>query len=100
MRWNLGRYDLCDWDYTVISLQDLIFRTMATILRECLKRQIATYNTALSVENFKAAMAVPAALGLDPSIANSGISLLLKFGFSLVLLHNQLFFIYLQYIKP
>ncbi|XP_073129861.1 uncharacterized protein [Henckelia pumila] len=35
------------------------------------RRQIATYNTALSVENFKAAMAVPAALGLDPSIANS-----------------------------
>ncbi|XP_073021149.1 uncharacterized protein [Primulina eburnea] len=35
------------------------------------RRQIATYNTALSVENFKAAMAVPAALGLDPTIANS-----------------------------
>lgn len=34
--------------------------------------QIANFNTALSVENFKAAMAVPSALGLDPTIANSG----------------------------
>ncbi|PIN26119.1 Monooxygenase involved in coenzyme Q (ubiquinone) biosynthesis [Handroanthus impetiginosus] len=35
------------------------------------RRQIALFNTALSVENFKAAMAVPAALGLDPKVANS-----------------------------
>ncbi|KAI3467674.1 hypothetical protein Pfo_024337 [Paulownia fortunei] len=35
------------------------------------RRQIAIFNTALSVQNFKAAVAVPAALGLDPSIANS-----------------------------
>lgn len=34
--------------------------------------QIAIFNTALSVQNFKAAMAVPAALGLDPTVANSG----------------------------
>lgn len=34
--------------------------------------QIALFNTALSVKNFKAAMEVPAALGLDPKIANSG----------------------------
>ncbi|RRT72288.1 hypothetical protein B296_00003025 [Ensete ventricosum] len=33
---------------------------------------IAIYNTSLSVENFRAAMSVPAALGLDPAIANSG----------------------------
>lgn len=35
------------------------------------RKQIAIFNTALSVKNFKAAMAVPAALGLDPQIANS-----------------------------
>lgn len=35
------------------------------------RRQVALHNTALSVQNFKAAMAVPAALGLDPSIASS-----------------------------
>lgn len=34
--------------------------------------QIAIFNTALSVQNFKAAMGVPAALGLDPTVANSG----------------------------
>lgn len=34
--------------------------------------QIAMFNTALSVENFKTAMAVPTALGLDPRIANLG----------------------------
>jgi hypothetical protein len=33
--------------------------------------QVAKANTALSVANFKAAMAVPAALGLDPSAARS-----------------------------
>lgn len=33
--------------------------------------QIAQFNTALSVQNFKAAMRVPAALGLDPTIANA-----------------------------
>ncbi|XP_051152894.1 uncharacterized protein LOC127266621 [Andrographis paniculata] len=35
------------------------------------RKEIAVYNTTLSVKNFKAAIAVPAALGLDPSIANS-----------------------------
>ena len=34
--------------------------------------QIAISNTALSVQNFRAAMTVPAALGLDPTVANSG----------------------------
>lgn len=47
---------------------------MMVILSESLKLgQIAIFNTELSVKNFKAAMAVPAALGLDPHIANSGI---------------------------
>ncbi|XP_022966729.1 uncharacterized protein LOC111466353 isoform X1 [Cucurbita maxima] len=35
------------------------------------RKPIALLNTALSVKNFKAAMEVPAALGLDPKIANS-----------------------------
>ncbi|CAI9761716.1 unnamed protein product [Fraxinus pennsylvanica] len=35
------------------------------------RKQIARFNTALSLQNFKAAMAVPAALGLDPAIANA-----------------------------
>ncbi|CAN4116218.1 unnamed protein product [Withania somnifera] len=35
------------------------------------RSQIAQFNTALSVQNFKAAMRVPAALGLDPTVANA-----------------------------
>ncbi|RAL53355.1 hypothetical protein DM860_007027 [Cuscuta australis] len=35
------------------------------------RRQIASFNTSLSVQNYKAAMRVPAALGLDPTIANT-----------------------------
>lgn len=34
--------------------------------------QIAIFNTELSLKNYKDAMAVPSALGLDPTIANSG----------------------------
>ncbi|KAI5007083.1 hypothetical protein ZWY2020_047031 [Hordeum vulgare] len=33
--------------------------------------QVAIFNTELSLENFKAAMSIPATLGLDPTIANS-----------------------------
>ncbi|CAN0929260.1 Putative polyketide hydroxylase [Linum grandiflorum] len=35
------------------------------------RRPIALFNTELSVKNFRAAMEVPAAIGLDPTIANS-----------------------------
>lgn len=35
------------------------------------RKPIALFNTALSIQNFRAAMEVPAALGLDPTIANS-----------------------------
>ncbi|XP_010248895.1 PREDICTED: uncharacterized protein LOC104591655 isoform X2 [Nelumbo nucifera] len=43
-----------------------------SILRtyEMERRPIAIFNTALSVQNFKAAMSVPSALGLDPTVAN------------------------------
>ncbi|XP_010519667.1 PREDICTED: uncharacterized protein LOC104799053 isoform X2 [Tarenaya hassleriana] len=35
------------------------------------RRPIALFNTSLSVQNFRAAMSVPSALGLDPTVANS-----------------------------
>ncbi|KAG9446658.1 hypothetical protein H6P81_012786 [Aristolochia fimbriata] len=35
------------------------------------RKPIAHFNTELSVNNFKAAMSVPAALGLDPTVANA-----------------------------
>ncbi|CAN1295272.1 Putative polyketide hydroxylase [Linum perenne] len=38
------------------------------------RRPIALFNTELSVQNFRAAMAVPAAIGLDPTVANSGLA--------------------------
>jgi hypothetical protein len=41
--------------------------------------QVAKANTALSVANFNAALAVPAALGLDPSAARSHILFLFYF---------------------
>ncbi|XP_070671185.1 uncharacterized protein [Malus domestica] len=36
-----------------------------------MKQNIAIFNTELSIQNFRAAMAVPAVLGLDPTTANS-----------------------------
>ncbi|KAF2292856.1 hypothetical protein GH714_029395 [Hevea brasiliensis] len=41
------------------------------------RRPIAIFNTALSIQNFKAAMAVPAALGLDPLLQILCIKLLM-----------------------
>ncbi|KAK4788724.1 hypothetical protein SAY86_020043 [Trapa natans] len=38
---------------------------------EAERRPVALFNTALSLKNFRAAMSVPSALGLDPKIANS-----------------------------
>ncbi|KAK1365657.1 2,4-dichlorophenol 6-monooxygenase [Heracleum sosnowskyi] len=38
---------------------------------EAERRPVAIFNTELSVKNFRAAMGVPAALGLDPVMANS-----------------------------
>lgn len=64
-----------------------VFFTM-TFIRSCsdlnipLTFQIAIFNTALGVQNFRAAMAVPTALGLDPTIANSG-----RLGSILTLIH-------------
>jgi len=34
--------------------------------------QISVFNTRLSLENYRAAMSVPATLGLDPTVANTG----------------------------
>ncbi|XP_027334839.1 uncharacterized protein LOC113849265 isoform X2 [Abrus precatorius] len=35
------------------------------------RRPISSFNTRLSLENYRAAMSVPAALGLDPTVANT-----------------------------
>lgn len=49
-----------------------MFNLNKLLISIILHHQIAIFNTALSVQNFRAAMSVPAALGLDPTIANSG----------------------------
>ncbi|KAH9315639.1 hypothetical protein KI387_024266 [Taxus chinensis] len=59
------------------------------------RKPIAEFNTALSVANFKAAMSVPSALGLNPNIAdsvhqtvNNGIGSILPSGLQTVLLES------------
>ncbi|XP_054787956.1 uncharacterized protein LOC129293864 isoform X2 [Prosopis cineraria] len=44
------------------------------------RRPIAIFNTELSLKNYKAAMAVPSALGLDPTVANSALEGLFAIG--------------------
>lgn len=55
----------------------LLFIPFIFLIKECWHLsltilKIAISNTELSVKNFKAAMSVPATLGLDPTIANAG----------------------------
>ncbi|KAM0962096.1 hypothetical protein ACFX13_021696 [Malus domestica] len=57
------------------------------------RRSIAIFNTELSIQNFRAAMAVPAVLGLDPTTANSvhriineGVGSILPYGLQRVIL--------------
>ncbi|KZV39975.1 hypothetical protein F511_15637 [Dorcoceras hygrometricum] len=68
---NTGIQDAHNLAWKLVSILKGITPPSFLFTYETERKQIATYNTALSVENFKAAMAVPAALGLDPSIANS-----------------------------
>ncbi|XP_057766922.1 uncharacterized protein LOC130987413 [Salvia miltiorrhiza] len=68
---NTGIQDAHNLAWKLASVLKGIAPPSILLTYETERRQIALYNTALSVENFKAAMAVPAALGLDPSIATS-----------------------------
>ncbi|XP_042488396.1 putative polyketide hydroxylase isoform X2 [Macadamia integrifolia] len=68
---NTGIQDAHNLAWKIASvLQDI---SPPSILQtyEMERRQIAIFNTRLSVQNFKAAMEVPSALGLDPAAANS-----------------------------
>ncbi|KAH6797782.1 oxidoreductase family protein [Perilla frutescens var. hirtella] len=68
---NTGIQDAHNLAWKLASVLKGIATSSILFTYETERRQIALHNTALSVENFKAAMAVPAALGLDPSIASS-----------------------------
>ncbi|KAJ9169370.1 hypothetical protein P3X46_017573 [Hevea brasiliensis] len=68
---NTGIQDVHNLAWKIASVMKGIAPSSIIRTYEMERRPIAIFNTALSVQNFKAAMAVPAALGLDPSIANS-----------------------------
>ncbi|XP_020091632.1 uncharacterized protein LOC109712456 isoform X3 [Ananas comosus] len=68
---NTGIQDAHNLAWKICSLLSNISSPSILQTYETERRPIAISNTALSVENFKAAMSVPSALGLDPTIANS-----------------------------
>ncbi|XP_022887617.1 uncharacterized protein LOC111403366 isoform X1 [Olea europaea var. sylvestris] len=68
---NTGIQDAHNLAWKLASVINGIARPSLLSTYEMERKQIASYNTALSLQNFKAAMAVPATLGLDPAIANA-----------------------------
>ncbi|GAV85453.1 FAD_binding_3 domain-containing protein [Cephalotus follicularis] len=68
---NTGIQDAHNLAWKLASLVKGIAPSSILHTYEMERRPIAISNTTLSVQNFKAAMAVPAALGLDPAVANS-----------------------------
>ncbi|XP_002514990.2 2,4-dichlorophenol 6-monooxygenase isoform X1 [Ricinus communis] len=68
---NTGIQDVHNLAWKLASFMMGIAPSSIIHTYEMERRPIALFNTALSVQNFRAAMAVPAALGLDPSVANS-----------------------------
>ncbi|KAG1330831.1 2,4-dichlorophenol 6-monooxygenase [Cocos nucifera] len=68
---NTGIQDAHNLAWKISSLLNNIASPSIIQTYEVERRLIAISNTNLSVQNFKAAMSVPTALGLDPTIANS-----------------------------
>ncbi|PKA55809.1 hypothetical protein AXF42_Ash012101 [Apostasia shenzhenica] len=68
---NTGIQDAHNLAWKICLLLNNVASTSIIETYEMERRPIALFNTALSVENFEAAMSVPAALGLDPAIASS-----------------------------
>lgn len=68
---NTGIQDVHNLAWKLASVVKGIAPKSILATYEMERRPIAIFNTALSVQNFRAAMGVPSALGLDPMIANS-----------------------------
>ncbi|XP_075656926.1 uncharacterized protein LOC142627034 isoform X1 [Castanea sativa] len=68
---NTGIQDAHNLAWKIASVVKGIAPSSILETYETERKPIAIFNTALSVKNFRAAMSVPAALGLDPTIANS-----------------------------
>ncbi|KAL5760108.1 hypothetical protein ACOSP7_018607 [Xanthoceras sorbifolium] len=68
---NTGIQDAHNLAWKIASVVQGLAPSSILHTYETERKPIAIFNTALSVKNFKAAMAVPSALGLDPVVANS-----------------------------
>ncbi|XP_050205589.1 uncharacterized protein LOC126655439 [Mercurialis annua] len=68
---NTGIQDVHNLAWKIASSMRGIAPSSIVHTYEMERKPIAVFNTALSVKNFKAAISVPAALGLDPSVAHS-----------------------------
>ncbi|CAM8880765.1 unnamed protein product [Rhodiola kirilowii] len=68
---NTGIQDVHNLAWKLASVLKGIAPSSLLGTYETERKPIAIFNTQLSVQNFRAAMEVPAALGLDPVIANS-----------------------------
>ncbi|KAL2903592.1 putative polyketide hydroxylase [Bienertia sinuspersici] len=69
---NTGIQDAQNLAWKLAAVVNGIAPTTLLDTYETERRPVAMSNTALSVQNFRAAMEVPAALGLDPTVASSG----------------------------
>ncbi|KAK7280888.1 hypothetical protein RIF29_08444 [Crotalaria pallida] len=68
---NTGIQDAHNLAWKIASVIKGIVPSSMLNTYELERKSIALFNTNLSLENFRAAMSVPAALGLDPTIANT-----------------------------
>ncbi|KAL2332682.1 hypothetical protein Fmac_013895 [Flemingia macrophylla] len=68
---NTGIQDAHNLAWKVASVIKGIAPSSMLNTYEIERRPIASFNTRLSLENYKAAMSVPAALGLSPTVANT-----------------------------
>ncbi|XP_020876881.1 uncharacterized protein LOC9308350 isoform X2 [Arabidopsis lyrata subsp. lyrata] len=68
---NTGIQDAHNLTWKIAALVQGSAKSSILKTYETERRPIALSNTSLSVQNFRAAMSVPSALGLDPTVANS-----------------------------
>ncbi|XP_028772198.1 uncharacterized protein LOC114729368 isoform X2 [Neltuma alba] len=68
---NTGIQDAHNLAWKIAAVMKGIAPSSLLNTYEMERRPIAIFNTDLSLKNYKAAMAVPSALGLDPTVANS-----------------------------
>lgn len=68
---NTGIQDAHNLAWKIAALVQGSAKSSILNTYETERRPIALFNTSLSIQNFRAAMSVPSALGLDPTVANS-----------------------------